>query len=218
MSLELYLSFVLATMVVLTIPGPTVILVVSYALVHGWRSALASVAGVGLGDLTSVTLSLIGLGAVLAVSATLFTVLKWIGAAYLVWLGIKLWRSRPEISAASDAAGTMDPGAAAARRAQRRTMFTRAWVVTSLNPKAIAFYVAFMPHFVAPDAPVVPQLVLLGATFVILGMINALLYAVFASGVRRGLRSEQALTWVNRIGGSCLIGAGLMTAAIRRAD
>ena len=215
MSLELYLSFVLATMVVLTIPGPTVILVVSYALVHGWRAALASVAGVGLGDLTSVTLSLIGLGAVLAVSATLFTILKWIGAAYLIWLGVKLWRSRPE---APQAPGAQASKSSLAQRSQRKAMFTRAWVVTSLNPKAIAFYVAFMPHFVAPDAPLVPQLVLLGATFVILGMINALLYAVFASGVRRGLRSERALAWVNRVGGSCLIGAGVMTAAIRRGD
>ena len=213
MSLELYLSFVLATMVVLTIPGPTVILVVSYALAHGWRGALASVAGVGLGDLTSVTLSLIGLGAVLAVSATLFTVLKWVGAVYLVWLGIKLWRSRPETPGSPGAEETgPDPGG----RERRKAMFTRAWIVTSLNPKGIAFYVAFMPHFVAPDAPVVPQLALLGTTFVVLGVINAFLYALFAGGLRRGLHSPQARAWVNRIGGTCLIGAGIMTAAIRR--
>ena len=218
MSLELYLSFVLATMVVLTIPGPTVILVVSYALAHGWRAALASVAGVGLGDLTSVTLSLIGLGAVLSVSAPLFAILKWIGALYLVWLGIKLWRSRPEAPGAPGAPGEMDAEAAASRRARQKVMFTRAWIVTSLNPKAIAFYVAFMPHFVAPDAPIVPQLVLLGLTFVVLGIANAFLYAVFAGGVRRSLRSERALAWVNRVGGTCLIGAGLMTAAIRRVD
>ena len=80
MTIELYASFVVACLVVLAIPGPTVILVISYALSHGWRAALASVAGVGLGDATGVTLSLIGLGAVLSVSVTLFTVLKWVGA------------------------------------------------------------------------------------------------------------------------------------------
>ena len=211
MSIELYASFVLACAVVLMIPGPTVILVVSYALAHGWRAAMASVAGVGLGDATSVTLSLIGLGAVLSVSVTLFTVLKWIGALYLIWLGIKLWRTKPA------PLGTLSAEAADSVRTRQKAMLLRTWVVTSLNPKAIAFYIAFLPHFVAPEAPVVPQLVLLGVTFVALGVLNALLYAVFASSIRRSLKSSRALARVNRIGGAFLVGAGLMTAAIRRA-
>ncbi len=80
----------------------------------------------------------------------------------------------------------------------------------------LAFYVAFLPHFVAPDRPLLPQFVLLGATFVFLGVINALLYAVFAGGLRRRLRSTSAMKAVNRVGGSFLIGAGLLTASIRR--
>src|SRR5215470_14929556 len=93
MSIEHWLGFVAASAVLLAIPGPTVLLVISYALGHGRRSAHATVAGVALGDFTSMTASMLGLGALLAASAALFTALKWIGAAYLVYLGIKLWRA-----------------------------------------------------------------------------------------------------------------------------
>lgn len=95
MTLELYVAYVAATLIVLAVPGPTIMLVVSYALSQGRKSAAASVMGVGLGDATAAIVSLMGLGAILATSATAFAILKWIGAAYLVWLGIKMWRSRP---------------------------------------------------------------------------------------------------------------------------
>ncbi|MGO8147932.1 LysE family translocator, partial [Rhizobium leguminosarum] len=86
-----WLAFAAASAIMLAIPGPTILLVVSYALGHGRRTAFAKVGGVALGEFTAMTASLFGLGAVLAASATLFTVLKWIGGAYLIWLGIKLW-------------------------------------------------------------------------------------------------------------------------------
>src|SRR5471032_3334739 len=93
MTLSLWAAFVAASSILLVIPGPTVLLVVSYALGQGWRTALPMAIGVALGDFTAMTLSMLGLGALLAASATLFTVLKWIGAVYLVYLGIKLWRA-----------------------------------------------------------------------------------------------------------------------------
>lgn len=95
MPLDLWLTFVAATLALLFIPGPTVLLVLSYALSQGKRIAVASATGVALGDLVAMTASLLGLGALVLASATLFTVLKWIGAAYLVYLGIKLLRSAP---------------------------------------------------------------------------------------------------------------------------
>ncbi len=209
---ELYLGYVLATIAVLVVPGPTIVLVISYALAHGRRSALACVVGVGLGDATGVTLSLIGLGAILAASATLFTILKWVGALYLIWLGIKMWRAAPVsfVPSANGAPGATSTG-------ETRSMIARTWLVTALNPKGIAFYVAFLPHFVDRGLPVVPQFVLLGTTFVVLGMVNALLFAIFASSLRKRLRNQAAVKSVNRIGGSFLIGAGLLTAAVRRA-
>ena len=100
MTLELWAAFVAASTILLIIPGPTVLLVVSYALGQGWRTALPMAIGVALGDFTAMTLSMLGLGALLAASATLFTILKWIGAAYLVWLGVKLWRAGGTLDAA----------------------------------------------------------------------------------------------------------------------
>src|ERR1700745_4319951 len=93
MTFESWAAFTAASTVLLVIPGPTVLLVVSYALGQGWRTALPMAIGVALGDFTAMTLSMLGLGALLAAAAQLFPVLKWIGAAYLVWLGIKLWRA-----------------------------------------------------------------------------------------------------------------------------
>src|SRR5215467_3122528 len=100
MAIETWLAFAAASTILLLIPGPTVLLVVSYALGQGWRSALPTAVGVTLGNLTAMTLSMLGLGALLAGSATLFTSLKWAGAAYLVWLGIKMWRAGATLDAA----------------------------------------------------------------------------------------------------------------------
>src|SRR6516165_3773144 len=93
MAFETWLLFLAATAILLVIPGPTVLLVVSYALGQGWHAALPIAVGVALGDFTAMTLSMAGVGALLAASAVMFTVLKWIGAAYLIWLGVKLWRA-----------------------------------------------------------------------------------------------------------------------------
>jgi len=207
MTLELYFAYVTATLIVLAIPGPTIMLVVSYALTQGRKSAFASVMGVGLGDATAATASLLGLGALLAASATAFTVLKWVGALYLVWLGIKMWRSRPS---ALGAYQTADIPA--------RKIFWHAYIVTSLNPKGIVFFIAFLPHFIAPQAPVVPQLVLLGTTFVVLGILNAAVYALAAAAIGRKLRNPSLMRIVNRVGGGFLISAAAMTAALQRSS
>jgi threonine/homoserine/homoserine lactone efflux protein len=206
MPLEVFLAYVAAAAIVLVIPGPTITLVIGYALAEGRRAAWATVAGVALGDLTAVTLSLAGLGALLAASATLFTAVKWAGAAYLVYLGVRLWRSAP---AAEQVEGM--PG-----KSPRR-MLAHAWAVTSLNPKSIVFFVAFLPQFVAPGAPALPQLVLLGATFVAMAALNAAAYAWLAGRARRAITRPALLKAVNRVGGSILIGAGLATVAIRKA-
>ncbi len=207
MTLELYLAYVAATLIVLAIPGPTIMLVVSYALTQGRKSAAASVMGVGLGDATAAAASLLGLGALLAASATAFTVLKWVGAAYLVWLGLKMWRSRPS---------ALGPHTVADIPAGK--IFWHAYVVTALNPKGIVFFMAFLPHFIAPQAPVVPQLFLLGITFVVLGIVNAAVYAFAAAAVGQKLRSPSLLRLINRVGGGFLISAAAMTATLQRSS
>ena len=173
MSFELWLAFCAAAMLVLIIPGPTVALVIGYALGEGRRAALAIVAGVALGDFTAMTCSMLGLGALLAASATLFTILKWIGAAYLVWLGIKLWRA--PVGEEADAAIEWRPA---------WTMMAHAYAVTALNPKSILFFVAFVPQFMDAAAPIAPQAALLIVTFVTLAALNAGLYALLAGRAR----------------------------------
>jgi len=212
MSWESWTAFVLASVVLLAIPGPTILLVVGKSLGAGrggsgphalWRDALPLVVGVALGDLTAITLSLAGLGAVLAASATAFILLKWAGATYLVWLGLRLWRA----PVAEEAAPPL-PARAALRDA---------YVVTALNPKSIAFFVAFVPQFLAPDAPFLPQAAVLVPTFVLLAATNAAVYALLARRLSGAVLRPTVRRGFNRLGGTMLIGAGIATAAMRRA-
>ena len=206
MTIAPWLAFAVASAILLVIPGPTVLLVVSYALGQGWRAALPVAVGVALGDLTAMTLSLLGIGALLAASATLFTALKLIGAAYLVWLGVKLWRAGDALDA--------DPRTEVASRTR---MLAHAWLVTALNPKSITFFVAFLPQFVSPSVDFLTQMVVFEATFLVLAFANALGYALIASRARAVARNPRAIRAFNRIGGGLLIGAGAVAAAVRTA-
>ena len=206
MSLELWVAFTIASVVLLSIPGPTVMLVISYALGGGRSTGWFTVPGVTLGDFTAMTLSLLGAGAVLAASATLFTILKLAGAAYLVWLGIQLWRVEPST-------GTFAGGVKAG---SGKAMFWNAYVVTALNPKSIVFFIAFLPQFVDATRPVLPQFVVLEATFLTLAALNVAIWAVLAGELRARFTSPSVLKAINRVGGSCLIGAGALAALARR--
>ena len=208
MSLEMWAAYVIAATIVLVIPGPTILLVISQAISHGRRSVIPLAAGVTLGDFTAMTLSLLGLGAILAASAALFSILKMIGAVYLIYLGIKLWRSDPEKHEMNFAAA----------KASNPSLFKSAFIVTALNPKGIVFFVAFLPQFVNPQSQTAPQLLILGGTFLLLASINAALYAVFAGHLRDTMQNAKVRRWFNRCGGSVLIGAGIFTAAIRRSS
>ncbi|WP_370402236.1 LysE family translocator [Sulfitobacter sp. JB4-11] len=206
MSFELWLAFVAASTALLLIPGPTVLLVLSYALSKGRSVAVASAAGVAFGDLVAMTASLLGLGALVLASATLFTLLKWVGAAYLIWLGIKLIRSAPS--------GGLAPPAVTDVNA--RHVFRHTAAVTALNPKSIAFFIAFVPQFITTGAPLMPQFTILIATFVALAGVNALAYALLADRLRRIIKRPSVLTWITRAGGSALVTMGLLTATLRR--
>ncbi len=206
MSMEVWLAFVLAATLVLIIPGPTIILVMSQAVVHGRRSVIPLVLGVALGDLTAMTLSLLGLGAVMATSAALFTVLKWIGVIYLIYLGISLFRTQPDDRQEEIVISKLP----------RRSFLKSAYIVTALNPKGIAFFVAFMPQFVSSGSDPFYQLVILGTTFLVLATINASVYAIFAGQCREAMKNARIQKIFNRCGGSALIGAGLVTATLNR--
>lgn len=204
MTIETWLAFSAASAVLLLIPGPTILLVISYALGQGWRVALPMATGVALGDFTAMTLSMLGIGALLLASASVFTLLKWAGAAYLVWLGVKLFRAGGTLEA--------DPRADATPPLK---MLAHAWLVTALNPKSITFFVAFLPQFLDAKAPLLPQMAIFETTFLILAFLNAFGYALVAAKARNLFRSERAIRIFNRTGGSLLIGAGVATAASR---
>ncbi len=210
MSLEHWLAFVAASSVLLAIPGPTILLVISYALSHGRKVASATVAGVALGDFTAMTASMLGLGALLATSAALFTVLKWVGAAYLIYLGIKLWRAP-----VSERAAEVDETEVAAVKPLR--VFLHTYAVTALNPKSIVFFVAFLPQFLDLSQPLFFQMVVFEVTFLVLATLNAALYGLLASMARNTIRQPKVQRIVNRTGGSLMIGAGLLSLGFKRA-
>ncbi|MBL8345483.1 MAG: LysE family translocator [Rubrivivax sp.] len=208
MPLELWLAFVAASAVLLVLPGPTILTVISYSLAHGRRANVPLVAAVALGDSTALVLSLLGLGALLATSAFWFTLVKVAGGLYLLWLGFKLLRAG--VGPAPEAA------APAAAPGSRWRLFAHTYAVTALNPKGIIFFVAFLPQFLSPAQPVAPQLWVLAATFVAMATLNAALYAAFAGAARRLLASPRAQRRFNLLGGSLLSGAGVWALLARR--
>ncbi len=210
MTLESYLAFLLAAQIVVLIPGPTVMLILSYALARGRGTTAGIVAGVALGDLVAVTASVLGVGALLAASAEAFTVLRVLGALYLIYLGsARCWPPPGLPSAPAPAAGSAGTGAWPA--------FGHAFVVTALNPKSIVFFVAFLPQFVVPGSAAGPQLALLAAGFLVVGTLNAVLYASLGAALAQRIRTPRTLRWIQRIGGTALIGAGAAALAAKRA-
>lgn len=206
MTIESFIPFILATTLILIIPGPTIILVISQAVAHGRKSVIPLVAGVLLGDFTAMAFSLAGLGALLSASAALFSVFKWVGAMYLFYLGAKLWGCSPKAQALQDTG----------RTSSTRTLFRSSFIVTALNPKSIAFFVAFLPQFINPSEAAIPQLSLLGGTFLLLATLNATLYALFAGQLSEHTKKVTVRKWFNRCGGGALIGAGIITAGLRQ--
>lgn len=202
MTPETWAAFAAASALVITIPGPTVLLVCAYALGAGRATPLWTAAGVAAGDFVAMSASMLGLGALLAASGEAFAALRLLGGAYLVFLGVKLWRAAPG-------------GGLAARRAARPgpRMAAHAFAVTATNPKSIVFFIAFTPLFLDPAAALAPQAAVMIATFTAIGGANALLYALAASRLRDGLARPSVLRWLNRGGGAALIGMGAATAA-----
>jgi threonine/homoserine/homoserine lactone efflux protein len=206
---HLLIAFTAASLVLLAVPGPTIVMVVSQALAHGHRVAFASVIGVGLGDLAAASLSLLGVGTLLAASATAFTVIKLLGAAYLIWIGISMWRSpATPLKLNKVSIGGTD---------QSMTVFRDAFLVTLFNPKGIVFFVAFVPQFITHDHAFAPQAAVFVVIFVTLGMMNAAVYAMLASSARDWIKRPSVLRIATRIGAAFLISAGVASLFVRRA-
>ena len=205
MNLEMWLAFTLASTILLIIPGPTILTVISYSVSHGYRVKVPLIIAVALGDSTALALSLLGLGALLAESAFWFQVVKWAGGLYLIFLGVKLIRTGIKPTEFQQ-----DSGYASSWK-----LFINTYLVTALNPKGIVFFVAFLPLFIDAGSSISQQLWILAITFVALATFNATLYAFFAGKARQLLSSPKTQRIFNVTGGSLLSVAGLWALSAR---
>lgn len=198
----LYLLFLGASLVLLLTPGPAVLYIVARSVEQGRLGGIVSVAGVGVGNFVHVVAAAIGVSAVIATSAVAFSALKYLGAAYLIWLGIKTLR-------APVAPLTLEVGAKPLGR-----LFSEGAVVATLNPKTALFFLAFLPQFIRPDAGAAwLQILLLGGSFVLLGLTTDGLYAIAAGSLRNLFRNSTAvLRGQKLVSGTIYVGLGLMTA------
>jgi len=205
MNVELYLAFVVATTILILLPGPAVALIVATSLSHGTRAALVTVAGSSTAIALLLGVTALGMTSLMLVLSQWFAVLRWAGVVYLLYLGIQAWRSKPPA-----------PAGKAVKATKAKTFYLRGFVVNATNPKTLVFYAAFFPQFVDPARPLGLQLPVLCLTFLGIATLLDSGYALLAGRLRRILTSERGARIRARVTGSLLIGAGLGLALARR--
>ena len=200
MSFATWIAFVIAGTIIAISPGSGAILSMSHGLAYGLRKASATVLGLQLGLVLVLVIAGAGVGSLLLASVPAFTVVKVVGALYLIWLRISQWRARAE------AGGVPTAGLAAHPTFGRRVM--TGFLTNATNPKGIIFMVAVLPQFIAQDAPVLPQLAILGVTMVTIDTTVMHGYALLASSMQRWFRDPRAVKMQNRFFGAVLVVVG----------
>lgn len=209
MSLELYFAFVLATVILIAIPGPNVTLIVAHAVAYGARRAFATVIGTQCAQAVQLGFVALGMTTLIVTFAAVFEGLRWIGVGYLIWLGVQRWRA-DALKADSE---SVPP---AAPRGLSRGLFWQGFAVGLTNPKTWLFYAAFFPQFVNSEAPIGSQLAVLSVTYLTIATLLDGSYALLAGRARAWLGQGSHRRTTNRVAGSLLIGAGLWLALARR--
>jgi homoserine/homoserine lactone efflux protein len=215
MPFSTWLPFFIATFAISLSPGPGAIAAMGAGLNHGFRRGQVMAFGLALGVWTQLLVVGVGLGALLATSALAFSVVKWAGAAYLVWLGVQQWRS-PVSPISAPAAADGPAREAGVQPHLRRQLFLRGWTVNALNPKGTVFLLAVMPQFLDVAQPLLPQYLVIGATF---GAVECTVmsgYVALAARVLRLLRSPRHIGWMNKGFGGLFIAAGAVLATFKR--
>jgi threonine/homoserine/homoserine lactone efflux protein len=200
---SLLLPFALACFVIVIVPGPSVTVIIANSMRHGTRAGLLNVLGTQIGVASMIGVLALGLSAVVALMGSLFDVLRLIGAAYLIWLGVKMWMSGGRLGTAE---ATARPGG---------SFVLQGFIVIWSNPKALLFFGAFLPQFIDPAGNPVTQTALLGFIFMAVATVFDSLYAFAAAGAGAWL-SRERVRLVERISGTFLIGGGLWLAFTRR--
>jgi threonine/homoserine/homoserine lactone efflux protein len=205
MTLSTYLLYLAAVVLLVITPGPTMLMCMTNAINHGPRRAMTSVGGAVTAVLGVMLLSAMGLGALLAASETAFTVVKVAGAAYLVWLGVRTFRSSALVHVDADAPA-------------RRSFYLQGLLVGASNPKAVLFFAAFFPQFLNPAAPMAPQFAVLALTFMACEFTVLTLCAMGVARLLPLLKSAGPVRWINRIcGGLFTLMGGLLLLTRRTA-
>lgn len=207
MSFEIWLIYLIAAVGLSLTPGPNGLLSLTHGVQHGFRKTVYTVIGGGLGFLVLIAASLAGLGALLAASEKAFTICKWIGAAYLVYLGIRLWRAPPVLVRAGDSEAGL-PAESGFR------LFKEGFLVATSNPKALIFFAAFLPQFMVPGVGFFTHLAIFGGTFVLVEIAYELALAFAAQRIAPWL-SRHARTF-NRVTGGMFVGIGAVLATAQK--
>ena len=200
------LTFAVLSLFVILTPGPTVLLALSNGSRTGLIGAAYGIAGAALSDALLITVAGLGLGALLATSATLFTLVKGIGVAYLLWVGVQMLRSSGHIQLLAEAAPR-----------KHLTLFMKSFLVAATNPKGYLFFTAFLPQFLAPSEPLLPQYLTLGAIFIAVDILVMFGYASLGAKAVH-LLSTRAARVIDRTCGALLITLAAALAIVRRAD
>ncbi|WP_188821511.1 LysE family translocator [Brucella endophytica] len=203
MSTELYLGFLAATVALALMPGPNVALITANSVAYGRKFGLITVLGTTAAMVPQLALTVLGMTGLLALAGELFEWVRWIGVAYLVYLGFQAWR-----------APGIDLTQIKPEPRSVRSIFWRGFLVSSANPKTLLFYGAFFPQFVSPDAPIVPQLILLSVSFLTVALTFDSCWALLADRLR-GLLASRGLVR-NRLTGSFYFAAAVGLASVKR--
>ncbi|MFN3987527.1 MAG: homoserine/homoserine lactone efflux protein [Rhodocyclaceae bacterium] len=201
MSFNVWLAFLVASVVIAVTPGPGAVLSIATGLRHGYVGAVRAIFGLQSALLIQLLVVALGLGAVLAASSTAFLFLKVAGAAYLIYLGVRKWRAPAE---------DLDEQSVPERRG--RGFFLQGLLVNLTNPKALIFIVALVPQFVTPDLPQAPQFAIIATTMVMTDFVVMSCYALLAGRCRAWLHSPRMLKAQNRVFGGLFVGAGALLA------
>ncbi|EKO3400897.1 homoserine/homoserine lactone efflux protein [Vibrio fluvialis] len=204
MDTHVWLAYVATAIVFSLAPGSGTVNSISNGLSYGTRKSLASIAGLQIGLAIHIMLVGAGIGALVAQSALAFTIIKWVGAVYLVWLGIQKWRDRSSLIADA-ATQTLSAG----------TLLRKAVLINLTNPKSIVFLVALFPQFLDPARDQMTQLLVLGITTVTIDSFVMLGYTSLASQMGRFIRSDRIMRKINRVFGSMFMGCGALLAAAK---
>ncbi|MGU7776132.1 LysE family translocator [Burkholderia sp. MR1-5-21] len=211
MSLHTWWLFVATVFVVSAIPGPNMLLVMTHGARHGLRRSSATMAGCLSALVLMLSVSAAGLGVFLEAWPAMFNVLRFAGAAYLIYLGVKAWRARVDDAPAAD----IESVARQAEPASRWVLFRNGFIVAGSNPKAILFAAALLPQFINASEPTLPQFGILVVTFAVIEVSWYLVYASFGTRIGATLKSQNVAKAFNRLTGGLFVGFGAMMALVR---